>query len=112
MAKLIIKWAQGFVLALALVFSTGSVVAQEYTEYKEEIRPGYGRAVADVLLVRPFTFAAMLLGSAVFVVSSPVTAATGTIGEAGLTLVVEPALTTFARCLGCTHHGWRNFPSE
>lgn len=110
MAKLFLKWVKSTVLVLALVSATTGVVIAE--EYKDEIRPGYARVMADAVLVRPFTFIGMILGSVVWLITTPITAATGTIGEAGQTLVVDPAMTTFVRCLGCTDTGWRNFPSE
>ena len=78
----------------------------------ETSRPGYGVVIADVVFVRPLTFVAMVAGAAIWVVTIPVTAPTGTIGEAGYTLVAEPAVATFARCLGCTEAGWRKLPKK
>ncbi len=112
MAKLVSKWFQTFVLVSGLVVTSGAWTADDAADdggIKTQ-RPGYAVVVADALLVRPVTFIATILGGVVFVATSPITAATGSIGEAGKTLVVEPALTTFFRCLGCTEPGWRAFP--
>jgi len=111
-AKLFSKWVQNIVLVAALLASTTTAVMAEEDRYTDTIRPGYSRVMADAVFVRPLSFVGMLAGAVVFVVSSPITAATGTIGEAGMSLVAEPAMTTFARCLGCTDPGWREFPVE
>jgi hypothetical protein len=128
MAKLMVKWFQVLVLAGGLVVASGgwseeqpaenaTVMAGESPaaeESAEEIigtkRPSYGAALADTLLVRPITLTATVLGAAIWVVTVPFTAVTGTVGEAGQTLVVEPFATTFFRCLGCTEVGWRKLP--
>jgi len=110
-AKLLIKWFQIVLVASALMV-TMSGWSEEAADSSETQRPGYGVALGDVLLVRPVTFLATVLGSVLFVVTIPVTALTGTIGEAGHTLVVDPALDTFYRCLGCTETGWRKLPKK
>jgi hypothetical protein len=56
--------------------------------------------VVDVVVARPVTFALTILGSALFVVSLPVAAASGCIDKAAHTLVVAPAKDTFTRPLG------------
>ena len=108
MTKSSIKWVQSFILAISL-----SISFSGWSEtVNESVTPSFGVMVADTLLIRPLTFAGMLIGSVVFVVSLPITAITGTVGEAGKTLVADPALSTFARCLGCTAVGWRKLPTE
>jgi hypothetical protein len=55
---------------------------------------------ADALLVRPLSLAATVLGSAVFVVSLPLSLLGMNAGQAADRLVVEPAKYTFVRPLG------------
>jgi hypothetical protein len=54
----------------------------------------------DALIVRPLSFVATVLGSAVFVVSLPVAATSHSIGWTADSLVVAPAQFTFTRALG------------
>jgi len=111
MAKLIMKWFQVLVLAGGLVAASGSWSEEESVDdIIGTKRPSYGAVLADTVIVRPITLAATILGAVVWVVTSPLTAVTGTIGEAGQTLVVDPFATTFYRCLGCSEIGWRKLP--
>ncbi len=61
----------------------------------------------DLVVVRPVMLAATVVGSAVWLVSLPFSAAAGNAMQAADTLVVGPAETTFFRCLGCTRTGYR-----
>lgn len=54
----------------------------------------------DILLLRPFSFAATVVGFTLFVVGYPIIAATGN-DTAWDDLVGKPAYATFTRCLGC-----------
>lgn len=136
MARSIMKWFQ----VLAVIISTQwvsiawaeetatgseSAVSQEAdgsdtssTSYEvgEDVapieRPGFLPVIADAVLVRPVTLVATAVGAVIWVVTLPLTAVTGTVGEAGQTLVVDPAATTFYRCLGCTEVGWRKLPKK
>lgn len=63
--------------------------------------------VGDLLIARPLLIAATAIGAGVFVVTLPFSAAGGNIGEAGKSLVVEPGMAAFVRCLGCTTVGYR-----
>ncbi len=56
--------------------------------------------VVDAVVARPFTFALTVLGSAVFVVSLPIAATSGSVTKAANALVVAPAKDTFVRPLG------------
>jgi hypothetical protein len=56
--------------------------------------------LADVLLLRPFGFAATLLGTAVFIVSLPLSLPTRSVNTVANKLVVEPAKYTFVRPIG------------
>lgn len=110
MAKLMMKWFQVLALTVGLVMASGSWAEEEYDDVLGTQRPSYGAVIGDAIFVRPITLVATVVGAAVWVVTSPLTAVTGTIGEAGQTLVVEPFATTFFRCLGCTEVGWRKLP--
>ncbi|MCP5163229.1 MAG: hypothetical protein H6999_06045 [Hahellaceae bacterium] len=59
----------------------------------------------DAIFVRPVMFVGTLVGAAVYIVSLPFSALGGNAGEAADVLVIEPARTTFVRCLGCTQTG-------
>jgi hypothetical protein len=65
-------------------------------------RPTGLEMTADVVLVRPLTFVATVVGTGLFIVSLPFSALGGNAGEAGDTLVVTPFKSTFLRCLGCS----------
>jgi len=54
----------------------------------------------DILLLRPFSFAATVVGFALFVVGYPIIAVTGN-QTAWEDLVMKPGRATFTRCLGC-----------
>lgn len=54
----------------------------------------------DFLLCRPLGLAATIIGSALFVVSLPVSALGNNVGQVANTLVGEPAAFTFTRPLG------------
>jgi hypothetical protein len=56
--------------------------------------------IADMVLLRPAGFAGTLLGSAVFIISLPLSAIGGNSKEALEKLVKEPARYTFTRPLG------------
>jgi len=109
-AKLLMKWFQVMMLVSSLVFAANSW--SDDVEGKGTQRPGFAAILGDVVFVRPLTLVATAVGSVIFVAFLPVTLATGTVGEAGMSLVVDPAATTFVRCLGCTEDGWRKLPPK
>ncbi len=59
-----------------------------------------GVMAADVLVVRPVSFASTVVGAAIFLVALPVAAITGDVPHVGRTLVGLPADFTFKRKLG------------
>ena len=78
---------------------TETQLSPYYVEnYKQ---PTFLTMTTDLVIVRPLTFAATLIGVGLFIVSLPFTAASQSVGMAADTLVVTPARTTFLRCLGC-----------
>jgi hypothetical protein len=70
-------------------------------------KPSAAVMAIDFVLVRPILLAVTAIGTTLFVVSLPFSAAGGNIGEAAKTLVVEPGEATFVRCLGCTSAGYK-----
>ena len=65
--------------------------------------PSLGAMFGDVVFARPLLFAVTAVGTALYVVTLPVTLLTGNAGDAGDALVMTPAAATFTRCLGCTN---------
>lgn len=136
MAKFLIKWFQVAILASSLVMtssgwaeeaaatdsasaeSTAAVEADSASAESDSAvetateRPGYLTIMGDIMFVRPITLVATAVGSVFFVVTLPITLLTGTVGEAGATMVADPALNTFVRCLGCKEVGWRKLPPQ
>jgi hypothetical protein len=77
------------------------IPAMSQAELVEE-EPTALAMTGDLLIVRPLMLVATVVGSAAYVVSLPFSLAGGNADQAAQTLVVEPARTTFVRCLGCT----------
>jgi hypothetical protein len=61
----------------------------------------------DLLVGRPLLLGATIVGTAVYLVTLPFSLAGGNATEAGKTLVLGPAKSTFIRCLGCTRSGYK-----
>lgn len=57
-------------------------------------------AAADVLVVRPVSFIATVLGTAIFVVSLPIAAISGSVEDTAEALVLTPGRATFTRPVG------------
>jgi hypothetical protein len=93
-AKSIFKWLKVSSLAFIMTFSSLSVA-----ETMEE-EPGVGTMTADALVVRPFQILNLILGTGIFLVSSPFSALGGNLDEAGRKLVAEPARAALRRPLG------------
>jgi hypothetical protein len=56
--------------------------------------------VVDVAVARPVSFALTIVGTALFVVSLPIAATSGSVDKTAHTLVVVPGKDTFTRPLG------------
>lgn len=90
---------------LAVVFALSSMLyvpGAAASSYRNSVdnEPTGGTMLADTFLVRPLMLVSTVFGAATFVVTLPFSALGGNIGEAGNTLVVEPARYTFLRPLG------------
>ncbi|HEX7034599.1 MAG TPA: hypothetical protein VF210_02430 [Pseudomonadales bacterium] len=84
---------------LACAALTGLLALPAHAAREEE--PSAAEMTADVLIARPLGIVATVLGSAVFVVSLPFSAAGGNVDQAADALVMGPVRETFLRCLGC-----------
>lgn len=62
--------------------------------------------VADILLVRPVGLAAVVIGSAVFIVALPFSIPSGSVGLTAHVLIVEPFNYTFLRPIGYPDYRW------
>lgn len=83
------------ILALALLAGSPSLsVAQTSATNSVLMTAG------DIVLLRPFSFAATVVGFTLFVVGYPIVAITGN-ETAWDDLVGKPFRATFTRCLGC-----------
>lgn len=98
-------WIKAAALS-ALVLTANGTWAEGSAAVLEE-DPSAGAMAADLLLVRPLMLVGTVLGGAVWLVSSPFSAAGGNAMQAADTLVVGPAKNTFVRCLGCVGDGYK-----
>jgi hypothetical protein len=89
--------------ALALVAGVllaGSAFAMDREGEVLSDTPSGAAMAFDLVIVRPVSFVATLVGATIFVVSLPFAAIQGEIRPAAQALVVEPARFTFMRPLG------------
>ncbi len=94
----LLTYVLAFTLALSnMMFSSGAM-ARSYGDVDPD--PTGGTMLADTVLVRPAMLVATVGGLVAFIVTSPFSLIGGNLGEAGNTLVVEPAAYTFVRPLG------------
>jgi hypothetical protein len=83
------------VLVLSAVFLAAS------TPSTSAFEDGSFEAVAaDALVVRPFSFVATVLGSALFIVALPVAAISKSTSQTAEALVLKPGRMTFTRPMG------------
>jgi hypothetical protein len=91
------------VIALALVLAFPATSWSNTSTIDET--PSALAMTGDAFFVRPVMLVTTVIGTAIFVVSSPFAALGGNIGESFEQLVQKPFETTFVRCLGCTVNG-------
>ena len=97
---------------VASLLSHSALVTAGVAIAEEDEQPGLLAMYTDLLVLRPLGLITTVIGSAAYVVSLPFTAPTGGLKMAGKTLVAEPAMFTFARCLGCTRTGYYRSAEE
>jgi hypothetical protein len=83
-----------FVVLVALFFAATPARAEEEYGWR------FAATTTDILIARPFTFAATILGGAIWTVTLPITLSTETTEEAWNALVLHPWELTFDRELG------------
>lgn len=98
------KIPQALALCLSLLLSQWSFAYPVSGAVQEE--PSALAMTGDLLLVRPAMLAVTAVGSAVWLVGLPFSAAGGNVKGSANTLVLQPAKNTFVRCLGCTQAGY------
>ena len=91
----VVVWVVMAVFVLPL-----NAAAQARNPFEEHRETTAGFMIFDLLLVRPLSLGATLLGSAASIVALPLTAPTGETGYSLEKLVKEPARYTFTRSLG------------
>lgn len=94
------------IFSLAFVLVTPQAMARTNTTAIEE-DPSALAMTGDLILVRPTMFVVTVLGAGLWLVSLPFSLAGGNAKQAGDTLVAQPAMNTFVRCLGCTKAGYK-----
>ena len=98
MHKIIKQSTIFFVIAALVIIPFGSISLAQDENKNVEISAE--KMIFDFILVRPLGIVATILGTAMFVVSLPFSAAGGNSKEAYQKMVVEPASYTFKRPLG------------
>lgn len=95
-------------LLAAAVLSVTLVAPQIGFAQQVQEDPSALAMVGDALIARPLGAIFTAVGTAVFLVTLPFTAAGGNVKQAGKELVVGPAEATFVRCLGCSVSGYKH----
>ena len=94
----LISYFMAFLLALGSLSIATSASAGETYDFNS--RPSGGDMLLDMVFIRPLMLVGTVVGAASFVVTLPFSALGGNVGEAGETLVMEPARYTFVRPRG------------
>lgn len=94
----LISYFMAFLLALGSLSIATSASAGETYDFNR--KPGSGDMLLDMAFMRPLMLVGTAVGAVFFVVTLPFSALGGNVGEAGETLVMEPARYTFVRPLG------------
>lgn len=92
-------------LSMTFVLSVPQAMAED-TEVIE--KPSALAMTGDLLLVRPTMLAVTVVGTGVWVLGLPFSLMGGNALESGNQLIVQPAKTTFVRCLGCKNPGYKH----
>ncbi len=98
MHKIIKQSTIFFVIAALVIIPFGSISLAQDENQNVEISAE--KMIFDLILLRPMGIVATILGTSMFVVSLPFSAAGGNSKEAYQKMMVEPASYTFKRPLG------------
>lgn len=93
---------QWVAVVMAVMFTSMNLIPTAARAETVPERPTGLAMAGDVVLARPLLFIGAVVGTALFIVSSPFSLLGGNIGESAKTLVITPVKATFVRCLGCT----------
>ncbi len=87
---------------VVVLLGTFSLVPAEttYAPQKQEEEVPALAMLADLVVLRPFGIAAMVMGTAAFIAALPFSLPTKSVEKVAQKLIVEPAKYTFARPLG------------
>ncbi len=96
--------------AMTITTSLSQLALAEDVSGAVEEKPSMLAMTGDFLIVRPVMLATTVVGTALWLVSSPFSLMGGNFKEAGETLALDPAKATFSRCLGCVGEGYK--PAE
>lgn len=99
------------VLSAALILSLPQIAAAADDMVVVE-KPSALAMTGDALFARPVLFVMTVVGSVIYVATLPFSLAGGNAAEAGKVLVLQPAETTFVRCLGCKLPGYKKTVQE
>lgn len=100
-------WARVMVLIFALSLTNLGFAAEGGYNNSVDEDPSALAMATDLIVVRPVMLGITVVGSALWLVSLPFSAAGGNAKQAADTLVIGPGKTTFVRCLGCTRSGYK-----
>ena len=89
-----------YILVLCIALCIPSTLLSAQPSCSELTSPNSDSMLVDLVFIRPLGIVGTAAGTIAYVVSLPFTLLGGNAGEAGQTLVVEPAAYTFARPLG------------
>jgi hypothetical protein len=109
--KLNLKKLASPLLAGCLLMPSVNAMASAANPF-DDSHPSALAMFTDLIVLRPVGIAVTAVGAVAYVVAIPFTAASGGMTEAGQVLVVEPAMYTFWRCLGCTRPGYNRTQAD
>jgi hypothetical protein len=89
------------VLALLISLNVSAGETSDASKPETQYKPTAEQMIIDGLVYRPLSLAGTLLGTGLFIVTLPFSLLGGNADVAGERLVLEPANSTFDRCLGC-----------
>ena len=91
----------GFAFMLSVVISYNASATDDSMYVDHEHHPSAESMIFDGLVYRPLSLVGTLMGTGIFLVTLPFSLIGGNADVAGQVLVVDPANSTFNRCLGC-----------
>ena len=90
-----------FMLSVVISLNASATDNSASADSEYKYHPSAENMIFDGLVYRPLSLAGTLLGAGFFLVTLPFSLIGGNADEAGQVLVLDPADSTFNRCLGC-----------